>query len=105
MWEEYIDDLRGTRKNSHVYQEMAKKLEDVGFKGAWTDVRTKLDNLTRKYSEKGKIGSTGGEPSNWQHYHKVHNILGSFKIHNVEQLQFMGPSPNCLKLIYVVSFD
>ncbi|XP_075149181.1 uncharacterized protein LOC142223218 [Haematobia irritans] len=83
---------------------MAKKLEDVGFKGAWTDVRTKLDNLTRKYrSEKGKIGSTGGEPSNWQHHHKLHNILGSFKIHNVAENMF--ESTNETTTESVLDFD
>ncbi|XP_037939556.1 uncharacterized protein LOC119672556 [Teleopsis dalmanni] len=32
------------------------------------------------------MGMSGGSPSTWPLYHKVHAILGSFKIHNVETL-------------------
>ncbi|XP_041452258.1 uncharacterized protein LOC111077877 isoform X1 [Drosophila obscura] len=51
LWQENIDDLRGVRKNSHVYMEMAQTMKegcdlDVG----WTEVRTKVENLTKKYS-------------------------------------------------------
>lgn len=49
LWEEKIEELRGSRKNSHVYQEMAAALQNAGFNGTWTDIRTKVDNLTRKY--------------------------------------------------------
>lgn len=49
LWEEKIEDLRGVRKNTHVYQEMAVKLQDANFPVCWTDVKTKIDNMTRKY--------------------------------------------------------
>lgn len=50
LWEEKIEELRGSRKNSDVYKEMAAAMQkNAGFNGAWTDVRTKLDNVTRKY--------------------------------------------------------
>lgn len=35
--------------------------------------------------EKLKIGPTGGTPSVWEHFQKVHNILGSFKLHNIQE--------------------
>ncbi|KAL7724089.1 hypothetical protein ACLKA6_000625 [Drosophila palustris] len=63
---------------------MAEELKYAGFNGVWTDVRTKLDNLTRKYrAEKSKIGPSGGTPSCWNHYEKVHMILGGLRMHDV----------------------
>ncbi|KAM8702609.1 hypothetical protein ACLKA7_001945 [Drosophila subpalustris] len=63
---------------------MAEELKYAGFNGGWTDVRTKLDNLTRKYrAEKSKIGPSGGTPSCWNHYEKVHMILGGLRMHDV----------------------
>lgn len=34
--------------------------------------------------EKKKVGPSGGTPSTWVHYAKVHSILGAFKINNIE---------------------
>jgi len=51
LWGDCIGDLRGTRKNFHVFMEMAEKLKSAGFIGTWSDVRTKIDNLTRKYKK------------------------------------------------------
>ncbi|XP_041450140.1 uncharacterized protein LOC121404551 [Drosophila obscura] len=87
LWQENIDDLRGVRKNSHVYMEMAQTMKegcdlDVG----WTEVRTKVENLTKKYRmEKNKVGPSGGAPSGWQHFEKLQAFLGAFRVNNLEQ--------------------
>ncbi|XP_034478932.1 trihelix transcription factor ASIL2-like [Drosophila innubila] len=84
LWGESIADLRGTRKNSHVFMEMSEKLKSAGFSGTWPDARTKIDTLTRKYkTEKIKIGPSGGEPSSWAFYDKVHCILEGLRVHDV----------------------
>ncbi|KAL7725834.1 hypothetical protein ACLKA6_015916 [Drosophila palustris] len=61
LWEEKIGELRGNRKNSHIYMEMAEELK----------------------AEKSKIGPSGGTPSCWNHYEKVHMILGGLRMHDV----------------------
>ncbi|XP_044315303.1 uncharacterized protein LOC123037682 [Drosophila rhopaloa] len=86
IWQENIDQLRGVRKNVHVYMEMAQSLMEAGFDVSYKDVRTKIENMTKKYKqEKNKIGPSGGAPSVWQHYDVLHSFLGAFRIHNTEQ--------------------
>ncbi|XP_070855249.1 uncharacterized protein [Drosophila suzukii] len=86
IWQENIEELRGARKNVHIYMEMAQTLMEAGFDVSCKDVRTKIENLTKKYrQEKNKMGPSGGAPSSWQHYELVHSFLGAYRIHNMEQ--------------------
>ncbi|XP_070855186.1 uncharacterized protein [Drosophila suzukii] len=86
IWQENIEELRGARKNVHIYMEMAQTLMEAGFDVSYKDVRTKIENLTKKYrQEKNKLGPSGGAPSSWQHYELVHSFLGAYRIHNMEQ--------------------
>ncbi|XP_044249574.1 uncharacterized protein [Drosophila takahashii] len=85
LWQDSIAELRGPRKNSHIYLEMAQSMKEAGFNISFRDVRTKLENMTKKYRlEKNKIGPSGGTPSSWQHFDKVHSFLGPFRIHSME---------------------
>ncbi|XP_070073540.1 uncharacterized protein [Drosophila takahashii] len=85
LWGDHVEDLRGPRKNSHVYQMMAMIMGEQDIYVSWTEVRTKLENLTRKYKkEKEMVGPSGGAPSNWRLFDKVDRILGSFAVHNME---------------------
>ncbi|XP_017138312.1 uncharacterized protein LOC108153050 [Drosophila miranda] len=69
IWQEKIEDLRGPRKNSHVYMEMAESMKEAGLELGWGEIRKKLENMTKKYRiEKNKIGPSGGAPSGWQHH-------------------------------------
>lgn len=52
LWEQYIADMQPQSdfrlKDMHI--KMAKSLDEAGFIGIeWQAIRTKLDNLTRKY--------------------------------------------------------
>ncbi|XP_015042392.2 uncharacterized protein [Drosophila pseudoobscura] len=49
LWQEKIEDLRGPRKNSHVYMEMAESMKEAGIELGWGEIRTKLENMTKKY--------------------------------------------------------
>ena len=49
MWEEKINDLRGKRKKSHVYKEMAAELAKSGLKISPVEVKAKITNLTTKF--------------------------------------------------------
>ncbi|XP_037942350.1 uncharacterized protein LOC119675234 [Teleopsis dalmanni] len=87
LWEEDIENLRGNRRNSHIYKEFQQKLSLRGMEVSVKGISNKINNLTSKYrKEKAAMGMSGGSPSTWPLYHKVHAILGSFKIHNVETL-------------------
>jgi len=50
LWEENIASIRAGQKSTIVCKAMAEKLDEAGFIGVeMKDVRTKLDNITRKY--------------------------------------------------------
>ncbi|XP_041632971.1 myb/SANT-like DNA-binding domain-containing protein 1 [Drosophila kikkawai] len=86
VWQENMEQLRGSRKNSHIYMEMAQTLMEAGNDVSWKDIKTKVDNMTKKYKqEKHKMGPSGGAPSAWQHFEALHSFLGSFRVHNMEQ--------------------
>ncbi|XP_020801920.1 uncharacterized protein LOC110178958 [Drosophila serrata] len=71
LWEEYIDDYFGARKRRLIYKDMAERITAAGLAVIWTDVRNKLENLTRKYRiEKEKVMSNQGSPSRWRHFEK-----------------------------------
>lgn len=87
LWAEKVPQLRGTRRNSHVFSEMKAELESRQCFVSAGEIKVRIHNLTSKYrKEKAKIGPSGGSPSLWPLYHKVHNILGGFAINNVSAL-------------------
>ncbi|XP_017120638.1 uncharacterized protein LOC108141674 isoform X2 [Drosophila elegans] len=72
LWEENIASVRAGQKSTIVCGAMAEKLDEAGFIGVeMKDVRTKLDNITRKYKQERKeVQST------WRHFERVDRILG-----------------------------
>ncbi|XP_046812561.1 uncharacterized protein LOC124421431 [Lucilia cuprina] len=87
IWEENIEHLRGNRKNSHVFQEMSKKMIDFGHSYTANEISIKIHNLSGKYrAEKKHIGPSGGSPSSWPLYNRVHSIIGHHKCNKVEEL-------------------
>ena len=49
MWAEKIEDLRGIRKNSHVFAEIAQAMNEAGVMMTSEEIRVKIKNLTAKY--------------------------------------------------------
>ncbi|EDW70926.2 uncharacterized protein [Drosophila virilis] len=79
LWHQHLDELRTKRPTKQVYQVIAEKLTDAGFQLGWKDVRTKVDNVTRKYKEELKKLRTTGQPSNWKNFEHIYKILGEAK--------------------------
>ncbi|XP_017470505.1 PREDICTED: myb/SANT-like DNA-binding domain-containing protein 1 [Rhagoletis zephyria] len=78
LWEEKLPQLRGCKRNSHVYADMAVEMATRGFVFSANEIQVKIHNLTNKYRDEKKIvGPSGGTPSAWGHYNKVHQILGA----------------------------
>ncbi|KAH8233821.1 hypothetical protein KR038_000671 [Drosophila bunnanda] len=81
LWEQNIDDYFGARKRRLIYKEMAETISAAGLAVKWTDVRNKIENLTRKYRiEKDKVISSQGGSSRWQHFEKIHSLLSGVKL-------------------------
>ncbi|XP_033240547.1 uncharacterized protein [Drosophila pseudoobscura] len=75
--------------------EMAESMKEAGLELGWGEIRTKLENMTKKYRiEKNKIGPSGGAPSGWQHYDKLNSFLGCCRINNMEQSTLDNYNPN-----------
>ncbi|XP_059216808.1 uncharacterized protein LOC106084739, partial [Stomoxys calcitrans] len=67
------------------YEEIEKELEELqGIVVTIQEINTKLHNLTN--NEKKNIGSSGGSPSSWPLYQKVHDVLGPFRKYNLEDV-------------------
>ncbi|XP_015040912.2 uncharacterized protein [Drosophila pseudoobscura] len=75
--------------------EIAESMKEAGLELGWGEIRTKLENMTKKYRiEKNKIGTSGGAPSGWQHYDKLDSFLGCYRINNMEQSTLDNYNPN-----------
>ncbi|XP_036335413.1 neurofilament medium polypeptide-like isoform X1 [Rhagoletis pomonella] len=59
---------------------MANELAKCGHNYSARDVQVKLANFTQRYrKEKLAMGPSGGSPSTWPLYARVHQIIGGFK--------------------------
>jgi len=47
VWAQHIKDFRGEAKNILIYRQMAKEMSQFG--PSHTEVKTKMDNMSRKY--------------------------------------------------------
>ncbi|XP_011192563.1 myb/SANT-like DNA-binding domain-containing protein 1 [Zeugodacus cucurbitae] len=78
FWQEKMPQFRATRKNRHIYQEIADAMASVGHKYTAVEIKVKMHNFTNKYKiEKKKIGSSG--ISTWIHFEAVHQAIGGYK--------------------------
>ncbi|KAH8296003.1 hypothetical protein KR054_000376 [Drosophila jambulina] len=92
LWEENKDGYFGARKRRLIYKEMAATISAAGLSVIWTDVRSKLENLIRKYRierEKAKQGI----PSRWRHYKKIHSILNGDRPSRPESRESIKAEP------------
>ncbi|XP_073838387.1 uncharacterized protein isoform X2 [Musca autumnalis] len=87
VWQNYMGQLRGCRKNSHILQEMAADLQKLGYNYTAGELKTKMHNVTARFrKEKQKIGTTGGSPSDWDLFKDVEMLLAPCKSINTEFL-------------------
>lgn len=49
LWEEYLEDLRGERRNARVYERIVERLASLGIVRTRKQVQSKIDNLTQLY--------------------------------------------------------
>jgi len=49
LWGDKIEELRGLRKNTHIYEEMGEELKIHCFDFSPQEIKTKLENFRRKY--------------------------------------------------------
>uniref|UniRef100_A0A1B0G1G4 Myb/SANT-like DNA-binding domain-containing protein n=1 Tax=Glossina morsitans morsitans TaxID=37546 RepID=A0A1B0G1G4_GLOMM len=94
LWAKNIEELRGPRRSGHVYLEIAKELSRHGINVFAEEVKTKIHNLTSKYrKERANVECSGGGPSEWIYYTKVHQIIGGQPIPNIQTEECITEDP------------
>ncbi|XP_037943016.1 myb/SANT-like DNA-binding domain-containing protein 1 [Teleopsis dalmanni] len=89
IWEERLPQLRGARRNAHIFNEMATELQNRGFLVTSLEVQTKVHNFTQRFrKEQQCVGVSGGAPSDWKYFHILKRFLGNLPIHNTTNLVF-----------------
>ncbi|XP_034112771.1 uncharacterized protein LOC117573589 isoform X1 [Drosophila albomicans] len=77
MWEENIGILNGSELKSPTFVEFALRLQGAGFNVDWKKVRSKMDNLTKRYKAVVReLRKPDGKRTHWRHFKRLHRILG-----------------------------
>ncbi|XP_050742716.1 uncharacterized protein LOC127010919 [Drosophila biarmipes] len=74
QWEDNLPGLRGDRKNTQIYREIAEKLKDFGPNHK--EVKNKMENMVKRYRrELDRLDPSSGRPSTWEHFDRLSYIL------------------------------
>lgn len=77
LWEEYLEQLRGERRNAGVYESIVRRLAALGIVRTRKQVQSKIDNLTQMYRSWAKKRTTGSAPVPWLYFTEIHRFLGT----------------------------
>ncbi|KAH7981390.1 hypothetical protein HPB49_023613 [Dermacentor silvarum] len=66
LWEEYLEQLRGERRNAGVYESIVRRLAALGIVRTRKQVQSKIDNLTQMYSMENGYQSPQHSQDQWQ---------------------------------------
>ena len=70
--------LEGCTRNKHMYEKIAKSMEDSGYRKTAVQCREKLKKLKKDYKKvKDKNRPTGTGTTVWKFYDAVNDILGN----------------------------
>ncbi|XP_018783250.1 PREDICTED: uncharacterized protein LOC108965355 [Bactrocera latifrons] len=84
LWAERVVELRGVRKNMHIYENISEELAKLGYIYNAREVQVKLANFSQRYRiEKANMLESGETTSSWVHYGRVHQIIGRFKVNSI----------------------
>ncbi|XP_016966746.1 uncharacterized protein LOC108035586 [Drosophila biarmipes] len=81
VWAQHIKEFRGEAKNILIYRQMAKEMSQFG--PSHTEVKTKMDNMSRKYRIEAERVRESGVPSKWEYFHRLQALLIGTKAVNV----------------------
>ncbi|XP_037935563.1 uncharacterized protein LOC119669650 isoform X1 [Teleopsis dalmanni] len=80
LWEKKLPQLRGQKRNGHVYVEIADVMCQNNFDFNAAEIRHKIRNLMNRYKKEKKMGI----PSDWPYFEKVKMLLESYKSLDIE---------------------
>ncbi|KAH8239796.1 hypothetical protein KR032_007972, partial [Drosophila birchii] len=87
LWAQHIKGLRGTMRNTIIYKEMEKQMSQFG--PSHFEIKTKMDNMSRKYRVEAEKSQESGVPSKWPYFHKIQSLLiGTKAVDVFEEMMF-----------------
>ncbi|XP_020801883.1 uncharacterized protein LOC110178932 isoform X2 [Drosophila serrata] len=87
LWAQHIKGLRGTMRNTVIYKEMEKQMSQFG--PSHFEIKTKMDNMSRKYRVEAEKYRESGVPSKWPYFHKIQSLLiGTKAVDVFEEMMF-----------------
>ncbi|KAI8036669.1 uncharacterized protein LOC128260181 [Drosophila gunungcola] len=91
LWAQNLKEFRGESKNVPIYRKMAEQMSQFG--PSHTELKTKIDNMSRKYRiEAEKVRETG-VPSKWEYFHKLQALLiGTKSVDVFEDIMHDNPA-------------
>ncbi|XP_016997066.2 uncharacterized protein vers [Drosophila takahashii] len=81
LWAQHLKEFRGESKNILIYKKMAHEMSQFG--PSHTELKTKMDNMSRKYRIEAERVRETGVPSKWEHFHRLQALLIGTKAVNV----------------------
>ncbi|KAH8268767.1 hypothetical protein KR018_003826 [Drosophila ironensis] len=92
LWAQHLKSLRGSTRNCVVYREMEKQMRMFG--PSHFEIKTKMDNMSRKYRVEAEKMRETGQPSSWDYFHRVQSLLIGTKCVDVfEDILFENQAP------------
>lgn len=76
LWEERLKELRRQKRNSAVYEQIAKALRLAGFQRTRAQVHTKIENLSNTYRFWQKQQTAGSGAIPWLYFRRIGEFLG-----------------------------
>ncbi|KAH8264928.1 hypothetical protein KR038_008012, partial [Drosophila bunnanda] len=87
LWAQHIKGLRGSMRNTVIYKEMEKQMSQFG--PSHFEIKTKMDNMSRKYRVEAEKCRESGVPSKWPYFHKIQSLLiGTKAVDVFEEMMF-----------------
>ena len=69
--------MEGCSRNRHVYERLARELENAGYKRTWVQCRDKIKKLKGEYKKIKYHNETRRERKVWKFYESIDCIIGT----------------------------
>ncbi|XP_077553425.1 uncharacterized protein LOC144168287 [Haemaphysalis longicornis] len=99
LWESRLGDLRRTKRNSGVYDEIVDGLREAGFSRTRAQVNSKIENLSSEFRVWQKGLTTGSDPVPWIFFKRLHKFLATLPINNPSLVR-QSPITTVPQIIY-----
>lgn len=87
IWKGFKKKLSDTKKNHAVYEEMSSELAGFYCYRTAEEIRTKIDNMAKRYKKEKTEGILKGVSSEWRFYWHVDEVLGLNPSFSVEYIK------------------